>query len=137
MSSTGKEPMAFNTAEVVAILNGASTATGEDFPRAFRVMKEIKGLPEYTKTDKGETLAIKDEIFLHLKPSDPRFIWKWIKAFYVGDGKRLTPVALDGLAGISGKLGQSDDYAAVVEDMTTEEDDKPAEVAEATNAGTA
>lgn len=126
-----KKPMGFDTAELVAILNGASTVTGEDFPRAYRVMHTIKGLPEYTKTDKGETLAIKDEIFIHLKPSDLTPIWKWVKAFYFKAG--LTPVALDGLAKIATKLGQSDDYQRAVEELTTE----PKEVEEPVNAGTA
>ena len=120
-----KSPMGFNTAELVAILNGASTVTGEDFPRAYRVMHEIKGLPEYTKTDKGETLAIKEEIFIHLKASDLAPIWRWIKAYYFKAG--ITPVALDGLAGIAAKLSQSDDYCKAVEELTAEpeEETKP------------
>ncbi len=132
-----KEPKAFNSAEIVAILNGASTATGDDFPRAFRVMKEIKSLPEYSlDAQKRPQILIKEEIFLHLKPADLPAMWKWIKAYYIGDGKRLTPMMLEGLAEIAVKLGQGEDYDSLVEDMTTEEEDKiPAiPVAEAAHA---
>ena len=115
-----KEPKAFNSAEVVAILNGASAVQGDDFPRAFRIMREIKGLPEYKMDPKaGPSILIKDEIFLHLKPVDLPCIWKWIKAFYFR-ADRVTPVVLEGMAELADKLGQSDDYAAVVAEMTDE-----------------
>lgn len=132
-----KTPKGFTAEQVFTIYTYSAGVTGEDFPRAFRICKEIRALPEFFHDKKAGQLGVKlpkaddkDEIFLHMKPSDLPAIWKWIKERNMGrkdeQGKPvpMTPAILMSLEDIAKALGQAEDYATVVEDMTTEPEEK-------------
>ena len=141
-----KAPKAFTADQVINIFSYAQGVTGADFPRAFRITREIRSLKEFKevkgangqkivgiergKDDDGKFLP--DEIFLHLKPTDLPAIWGWIKERRIGDPKNpLDPGTLIALEDMATCLGQEADYATVVEDMAKEPEEKEEEKANA------
>ena len=134
-----KAPKAFTAEQVSNIFAYAQGVTGADFPRAFRITKEIRALKEFkeVKAPNGQRLVgierakdeagkfLPDEIFLHLKPTDLPAIWGWIKDRRIGDPKNpLDPGTLIALEDMAKCLGQEADYATIVEDMSKEPEEK-------------
>lgn len=125
-----KIPFGFKADQIIAIFRAAQQAKGEDLPAAWRILREIKHLPQYSlDAEKGvfKLHPIDAEMFLHLKETDAPKVWKWIKDTFFGDGKNVTPALLEGLEETAKALKQEADYTQVIADMT-EEEEKPEEV---------
>ncbi len=130
-----KAPKGFTPDQVLAVYSFACGVSGEDLPRAARIMREIKALPRFYSAKNGN-IGIKkadheiaeneiDELYIDMKPTDLPAIWKWIKEQAIGNKRApITAAQLYGLEDIAKALGQADDFATVLDDMTKETEDE-------------